>query len=147
MRLANETDVPIVADWIGAFAAETGARFYGDKAEQARLAIGRGEYFLWVDDLVEPSVVSMAAVVGSTATSRRIGAVYTPPERRGRGYAEGLVAALSQRLLTEARTCFLYTDVNNPTSNALYARIGYRPLADVLDLEIVAVEAPTESSS
>jgi predicted GNAT family acetyltransferase len=28
------------------------------------------------------------------------------------------------------RFCVLFTDLANPTSNAIYARIGYRPLAD-----------------
>jgi predicted GNAT family acetyltransferase len=26
--------------------------------------------------------------------------------------------------------CFLFTDVENPTSNKIYRQIGYRPIAD-----------------
>ena len=58
--------------------------------------------------------------------------MYTPPELRGRGYATALTAELSQRLLDGRlfeggrRFCFLYTDLANPTSNAIYERIGYR---------------------
>jgi predicted GNAT family acetyltransferase len=60
-----------------------------------------------------------------------INAVYTPPELRGRGYATGCVASLSARMLDEGRTfCVLYTDLANPTSNAIYARIGYRGIRD-----------------
>ena len=52
--------------------------------------------------------------------------MYTPPELRGRGYATALVAQLSSQLLAEGRRfCFLYTDLANPTSNAIYERIGY----------------------
>ena len=55
-----------------------------------------------------------------------------PPERRRHGYASACVAALSERLLSEGRRfCFLYTDLANPTSNAIYQKIGYQPVCDV----------------
>jgi predicted GNAT family acetyltransferase len=77
-------------------------------------------------------VVSMAAYTGPSPNGIRVNGVYTPPDRRGRGYATGCVAALSRWLLDRGRTfCFLYTDLTNPTSNAIYQRIGYRPVADV----------------
>ena len=58
----------------------------------------------------------------------RVAPVYTVPDRRGRGYATALVAALSRELLARGkRRLFLTTDAANPTSNAIYARIGYRP--------------------
>jgi hypothetical protein len=57
--------------------------------------------------------------------------VYTPPELRGRGYATALTAELSQRLLDQGRRfCFLFTDLTNPTSNAIYERIGYVRVAE-----------------
>jgi predicted GNAT family acetyltransferase len=58
--------------------------------------------------------------------------VYTPPERRGRGYATALVAVVSQRALDAgAAACSLYTDLANPTSNKIYDAVGYRPVRDV----------------
>jgi hypothetical protein len=58
--------------------------------------------------------------------------VYTPPELRGRGYASACVAAASQEHLDAGRRwCFLFTDVENPTSNRIYQTIGYRPIRDV----------------
>ena len=58
--------------------------------------------------------------------------MYTPPERRRRGYASALVAALSQEQLDAGKEfCFLYTDLANPTSNKIYQDIGYEPVADV----------------
>jgi predicted GNAT family acetyltransferase len=57
--------------------------------------------------------------------------VYTPPQLRGRGYATSLVAELSRALLDAGRRfCFLYTDLANPTSNAIYERIGYVKVAE-----------------
>jgi predicted GNAT family acetyltransferase len=66
----------------------------------------------------------------------RIGPVYTPREQRGRGYAGATVAAVSRRLLDEdARVC-LFTDQANPVSNALYERLGFRPVVDMANLVI-----------
>jgi predicted GNAT family acetyltransferase len=57
--------------------------------------------------------------------------VYTPPEHRRRGYATALVADLSRHALrTGAERCMLFTDLANPTSNRIYARIGYRRCGD-----------------
>jgi predicted GNAT family acetyltransferase len=57
--------------------------------------------------------------------------VYTPPERRGRGYAGATTAAVSQAALDAGvREVVLYTDLANPVSNALYERLGYRGVED-----------------
>jgi hypothetical protein len=41
------------------------------------------------------------------------------------------VAALSRRLFDRgARRVVLFTDLGNPTSNKIYAQVGYRRLAD-----------------
>ena len=36
----------------------------------------------------------------------------------------------AERLASGLAFCFLFTDLANPTSNAIYARIGYEPVAD-----------------
>jgi predicted GNAT family acetyltransferase len=64
--------------------------------------------------------------------------VYTPPEHRRRGYATALVAELSRFLLERGhRACFLYTDLANPTSNAIHERIGYQRIADAAEIRFV----------
>jgi predicted GNAT family acetyltransferase len=61
----------------------------------------------------------------------RVAPVYTPPEHRGRGYAAAATAVVSRAALDAgAREVLLYTDLANPTSNRLYARLGYRPVED-----------------
>ena len=85
-------------------------------------------FWLWEDTDVP---VSASGYGGKTLNGIRIGPVYTPPQHRGRGYATSLVAAQSQWLLDSGyRFCFLYTDLANPTSNAVYQRIGYRQVAE-----------------
>ena len=84
--------------------------------------------------------VSLAGWAGPTPNGIRVGPVYTPPELRGRGYATALTAELSQRLLDGRlfeggrRFCFLYTDLANPTSNAIYERIGYERVAESAEI-------------
>ena len=93
-----------------------------------RLSSPTGGILLWAD---EGEPVSLAAWGGPTPNGIRVGPVYTPPELRGRGYATAVTAELSRRLLDGTlfeggrRFCFLYTDLANPTSNAIYERIGY----------------------
>ncbi|MDP9296099.1 MAG: hypothetical protein M3O88_05320 [Actinomycetota bacterium] len=60
-----------------------------------------------------------------------MGPVYAPPEHGRQGYAISLVAQLSQHLLSgHRRFCYLYADLANPTSNAIYERIGYRRVCE-----------------
>ena len=94
-----------------------------------RLEDPDGDFAVWEDGGFP---VSLAGWGGPTPNGIRIGPVYTPPERRGRGYAGALTAGVTRTLLDAGRRfCFLFTDLSNPTSNALYARIGYEPVADV----------------
>lgn len=88
---------------------------------------------LWEDDLdagVEP--VSYVGHTACVAGAVRIGPVYTPPHRRGHGYASALVAAASRRLLDAgAGQLYLYADLANPTANRIYTALGYRPRCDI----------------
>jgi predicted GNAT family acetyltransferase len=66
----------------------------------------------------------------------RLGPVYTPPEHRGRGYGAAVTAAVSHAALDAgASYVVLFTDLANPTSNALYRRLGYQPVEDRVVLE------------
>jgi uncharacterized protein len=92
--------------------------------------------WLWEDG---GGPVSLSGYGGSTPNGIRIGPVYTPPEHRGRGYATSLVTQQSRWLLGVGRSlCFLYTDLDNPTSNALYRRIGYRMVAEAREVRFDA---------
>lgn len=128
LRVAGPADVELVAEWMMAFDRETNvdALPAGARGAAERRVAG-GEIYLWVDG--EPR--SMAGRARPTAHGIAVNAVYTPPEWRGRGYATSCVAQLSARLLEEGRSfCVLFTDLANPTSNAIYARIGYRGIRD-----------------
>lgn len=100
-----------------------------EPAEPVDRRIGRdGLLWVWEDD---GRPVSMAWLSPPAAGVVRVSGVYTPPQRRRRGYASGCVAAVSQIALERgAAACMLCTDVDNPTSNTIYQRIGYRPVAE-----------------
>src|SRR4029453_1468977 len=114
---------PLVVEWLVAFAEE--ALLEAPHVEDAEATYRRraedpnGAWLLWDDG----GAVSLAAYGSPTPTGTRVGPVYTPPELRGHGYATSLVAELTaERLATGLDFCFLFTDLANPTSNAIYAR-------------------------
>ncbi len=133
-RPVTPEDRDLVIPWVVAFAEEV-LPAEGDEAErqirfvESRLA-ATDEAGMWLWE-VDGRAVSVSGYGGATPNGMRIGPVYTPPDLRGRGYATTLVAEQSRWLLRTGRTlCFLYADLDNPTSNALYRRIGYRMIAE-----------------
>ena len=96
--------------------------------------IEQGQIWIWDD----AGVVAFAGWTDAPPDAARIAPVYTLPQARGRGYATALVAELSQALLGQGRPkLFLITDLANPVSNSIYARIGYRPQSDIFHFDFV----------
>lgn len=130
LRQAVPADRDLLVAWSAAGVGEVhpDAPPY-DPAEPVDRRIGRdGLLWVWEDD---GRPVCMAWLSPPAAGVVRVSGVYTPPQRRRRGYASGCVAAVSQVALERgAASCMLYTDLDNPTSNAIYQRIGYRPVAE-----------------
>jgi predicted GNAT family acetyltransferase len=134
-RLAGERDRDLLLVWMTAFAREALPDAEGhERAErglEVRLASDDAGFWFWE---VDGEPVSMSSYGGRTPNGIRIGMVYTPPEHRRRGYATALVAEQSRWLLEHGyRLCFLYTDLSNPTSNAIYERIGYRRVCESVE--------------
>ncbi|MGE0789550.1 MAG: GNAT family N-acetyltransferase [Sandaracinaceae bacterium] len=125
-RPAEPSDLPRVGEWIHTFAVETLGESAGlreDSLRRTRAQIENRRVFVWERD---GEVVSTASLARPTPRGVTVNAVYTPEEHRGNGYATSCVAALSLRSLDEgAEMVCLYTDATNPTSNAIYERIGY----------------------
>jgi uncharacterized protein len=132
-RLATMGDRELVLRWWIAFGEEVlheggPGRDRAEVSVDHRLSSLEAGMLLWEDG---GEVVSFAGWGGRTPNGIRVGPVYTPPELRGRGYATAVTAELSRRLLASGRRfCFLYTDLANPTSNAIYERIGYRRVCE-----------------
>jgi predicted GNAT family acetyltransferase len=140
-RAAEEHERDLLLDWLFAFAVEALGEEEPDRTRHQRIVDQRlGSFsetgFVFWEDGGRP--VSLAGFSGSTPNGARIGPVYTPPELRGRGYASALVADVSQaRLDAGKRSCFLYTDRMNPTSNKIYVDIGYERVCDSIEIDFV----------
>lgn len=141
-RLATIADRSLIVAWLMAFNDEA---LEGDEPvdmavmADRMLAGGGREAYLWDDG----GPVSLTAIGGRTPHGVRVGPVYTPPERRGRGYASNLVAAISQaQLAAGCRSLFLDTDLANPASNHVYQAIGYEAVRDLADWRFEPVSPP-----
>jgi GNAT superfamily N-acetyltransferase len=127
-RLAAGTDRDLLVRWFGAFAREVGDPPGQDHRGAVAERLGYGGITVWEAGGVPVSVVGRTRAVAGMV---RLGPVYTPRELRGHGYAGAATAAVSQAALEAGlREVVLYTDLANPTSNALYQRLGYRPVED-----------------
>jgi len=130
LREATGDDRPLVLEWVSAFSAEAVPdESPGEPAPQvdSRLAYG-GLLWLWE---VDGEPVSFLWLSAPAAGVVRISAVYTPPDQRGKGYAGACVAAAAARSYERGATgVMLYADRTNPTSNALYRRLGFEGIAE-----------------
>jgi len=135
-RRATMDDLDLVVRWMHGFTSEVlpgemeieeWDRF--EMITRRRLeGVGGAGFWLWE---IDGTPVAISGHSGPTGSGIRINGVYTPPALRRNGYAAALVAHQSQWLLDNGyRFCFLYTDLANPTSNAIYRRIGYHQVAE-----------------
>ncbi|GLZ58428.1 GNAT family N-acetyltransferase [Micromonospora sp. NBRC 107095] len=144
LTVATEDDVELVTDWFAAFmddADEQAGRPRGtrshempDRADMLR-RLRAGTLWFWVDDAGEP--VHLTGANPPSFGVVRVGPVYTPPAQRGRGWASNAVAEVSRRIQAEGARVCLFTDQANPTSNKIYATLGYRPVVDMANLIIL----------
>ena len=130
MRAMTDADVDLVTGYLLGFHRDALPHEpYAEADARANAAArpAQGMTYLWEVDGVP---VAMAALSRPTRRGITVNAVYTPPEHRRHGYASALVAHLSAEGLARGKDfCVLYTDLANPTSNAIYQRLGYRRVA------------------
>ncbi|MFI1655574.1 GNAT family N-acetyltransferase [Streptomyces sp. NPDC020472] len=130
-RVATGADVPLVAEWTKEFARAIGDEPAEDYTGFVTERISEERLWLWEGPDGRP--VSMAAVSRTIGGQARVHLVHTRPAERGRGYAAGVTEAVSRAALDAGtERVLLFTDLANPTSNALYRRLGYRPVTDHL---------------
>ncbi|MFC9791285.1 GNAT family N-acetyltransferase [Streptomyces sp. NPDC127584] len=138
-RTAAAPDIPLAAAWTREFAAAIGDEPAEDYTGFAAERISEGRLVLW--EAPDGRPVSMAAVSRTSEGQARVHLVYTPPAERGNGYAAGATAAIGRVAADRGATrILLFTDLANPTSNALYQRLGYRPVTDHLGMEFTGTE-------
>lgn len=134
-RVAKAKDREQLMRWYVEFAEEVGAvgaKLRPGEWADARLAYGGATFW----ETADGTPVSMAGVTAKVAGQIRVALVYTPADLRGRGYAGAVTAEVSRvARAAGAEEVLLFTDLANPTSNALYQRIGYRPVEDFAEYD------------
>ncbi|PAF23403.1 hypothetical protein CHH49_02275 [Terribacillus saccharophilus] len=129
MRAANNDDFTLLRDWLVRFGEVTGEDMTEERAD---IVIGRlitqKRMYVW---MVDGDIVSMAGCSRESRNGIVINAVFTPEEQQRKGYAQGLVAALSEKLLHEGKQfCCLFTNADDPGPNKLYQKMGYHCVAE-----------------
>lgn len=128
------TDAELYIRWEADFATEAGVRRSANPLGSLhnRISSGGGLWLWEVDGLP----VSMCGRTPAVCNVPRIGPVWTPPEHRRQGYAAAITAYVCGDALERgARACTLFADAANPTSNGVYERIGFRPVAETVEAE------------
>jgi GNAT superfamily N-acetyltransferase len=128
LRQAGPSDRSLMILWSRAFQEEIGEPA-NDTELRVDRALAAGQIWLWDQN---GETTSMAVAREPVQAVVRLAGVYTPPEKRKHGYAAACVHALSKRLRESGHRCILYTDLDNPTSNSIYRRIGYKAVAESL---------------
>ncbi len=142
VRPATPADAALVTAWFRRFLAEadeqagrppsrSGEHVDADDVDRR---IEQGTVWLWEDETGR--VVHLTAASLPSYGVSRIGPVFTPREHRGRGYAGAAVGQVSQGLRGQGVRVCLFTDQANPTSNALYERLGFRPVVDMAEVVV-----------
>ncbi|KUM78428.1 GNAT family N-acetyltransferase [Streptomyces curacoi] len=131
-RVTGEKDHEQVVRWCREFCVDVRENVSMDAIDAGSWADTRfadKHFTFW--ETPEGVPVSMAGSTSMVGGMVRVDPVYTPAHLRGRGYAGAVTVEVSRAALAAGATdVVLYADPANPTSNALYQRIGYVHIAD-----------------
>jgi RimJ/RimL family protein N-acetyltransferase len=130
-RVASGADRALLESWLVVFGEEIND-VQRDPAEAVADRLSYGGLTLWEAD---GTAVSLAGLNRPAAGVIRVGPVYTPREHRQRGYGGAVTTAVCRTALDGgADEIVLFTDLANPTSNALYQRLGFLAVGDLVGL-------------
>jgi hypothetical protein len=131
-RLTGGEDREQVVRWCREFCVDVGEQSSIDLIDAGSWDVSRfGDRHFTFWETPDSTPVSMAAATSVIGGMVRIDPVYTPAHLRGCGYAGAVTVEASRAALAAGATdVVLFTDPDNPTSNALYQRLGYVRIAD-----------------
>ncbi|GAA2425731.1 hypothetical protein GCM10010405_05300 [Streptomyces macrosporus] len=131
-RVAGEQDHEQVVRWCREFCVDVGESVSVEAMDAGSWADTRfadKHFTFW--ETPDGTPVSMAGSTSMVGGMIRVDPVYTPAHLRGRGYAGAVTVEVSRAALAAGATdVVLFTDPANPTSNALYRRLGYVLVTD-----------------
>lgn len=132
LRSAEVSDQDFLSRWLMDFQIETHPGEAGD-LDATRIIVNQltNNRDLFVFQLEDGWVVSMASRARPLVRGVSVGLNYTPLESRLHGYATACIVHLSSSLLESGyEFCTLLTDRTSTITDHLYTKIGYRPIAD-----------------
>ncbi|MFD9499974.1 GNAT family N-acetyltransferase [Streptomyces sp. NPDC060035] len=131
-RITGVKDREQVVRWCREFCVDVGEQSSLDLIDAGSWPDSRfGDRHFTFWETPDGTPVSMAAATSMVGGMIRVDPVYTPAHLRGRGYAGAVTVEVSRAALAAGATdVVLFADPANPTSNALYQRIGYVHVAD-----------------
>lgn len=134
-RLATDDDHSLLVEWVELFFGEAFSQVPNDGGQEFVDSANRAGHRFVVWD-VDGTPVSMAMLRAPAADVSRIGPVFTPLTHRGHGYGSAVTAAAAD-LAHRSGTpdVVLFADLANPTSNAIYQRIGFEPVVDSVRID------------
>jgi len=127
LRPATPGGFELLVGWTTEFTHDIGDPPH-DERPLVEAELRAGHIWIWEDG----TPMSMVWFTDALEGVARVRGVYTPPVHRRHGYSSACVGAVSELLVERGLTCMLYTDLANPTSNALYRRLGYEAVLEVL---------------
>lgn len=144
LRLATEDDTDLVLSWFEAFHVEADEQAgrepdptSGEHHTRDSVLVRIREGVEWLWELPDGTIAHLSGAGLPSYGVARIGPVYTPREFRGRGIASFVVGELTRRGLDAGHRMCLFTDGANPTSNKIYAGLGYEPVVDMAEHLVV----------
>jgi predicted GNAT family acetyltransferase len=140
LRRATEDDADLVLAWFTAFHEEADEQagrepdpHSGEHNTRDSVLIRIREGVEWLWELPDGTIAHLTGSGLPSYGVARIGPVFTPKEHRGRGIASYVVGELTRRGLEDGHRMCLFTDQANPTSNKIYAGLGYEPVIDMAE--------------
>lgn len=130
LRLAEASERSSLGDWLSTFKSVRGGP-NSDTNQEIDRAFSAGRIWVWYDN--GPASMPIQSPVVDGAVTLQI--VFTPQERRGRGYASASVAELTDRILSAGNRCMIYTNLSNPEANSIYRQLGYEVVQEPLQYE------------
>lgn len=135
-RQATRSDRDLLLQWMVQFAIDAALPPH-DATASVDSRLVAGAFWLWEVDGEPVALAGHAPLVATPAgVIGRVGPVYTPAHLRGRGYGAAVTSAVVTRLLPRTTAIILYADAANPTSNGVYERLGFRVVAEVVEVHL-----------
>lgn len=137
-RQAVDADRDRLVEWLIQFGIDASLPLHDVEAAVDSRLQSRAFWF-WEVDGTPVAMAGHAPVVTTPGgTVGRVGPVYTPAAQRGHGYAAAVTSVVVRALQPECSVIMLYADATNPTSNAVYERLGFRNTAEVIEVKLTS---------